>query len=294
MMTRMPSREQLQSRREQAAAKAARQTSGIVRGLQAGAYGLILDWLNGNIEVEDGRIKYSARNLGRVQGLARLFQKFQKDYQKTMLGSVLEWVGDIIGLNRDYFETFDTPAESVAEAARRITLQRWGYNVNTGQLIPGGYFETLFSNTDTARRVAGLVNRAIAARMPLADFQKMFRRVFVGTPGQGMLERHWNTNSFDLFQRIDRTANLVYADRLGLNYAIYSGTLKDTSRPFCVERVNKVYSRKEIEAWKNLEFEGKPAIGYDPFFDCGGFNCRHHLSFVSDEIAAVLRPEINE
>jgi hypothetical protein len=81
----------------------------------------------------------------------------------------------------------------------------------------------------------------------------------------------------------------VYAERLGLKYAVYSGTLEEDSRPFCVARVNKVYSLGEIQSWRNLKFQGKPKIGYEPVYDCGGFNCRHHLSWISDEIAEKLK-----
>lgn len=291
----MPTRSELEKRRIQEAEKAGKATSAVVRGLQNAAYGLVIDWVVGSIETEGGRIKYSASNLGKVAGLFRAFSRWQKQYEKTMLGSVLDWAGRLFGLNSDYFETFEPGrVESIDEAARRLTLQRWGYNVNTRELIPGGYFESLFKNANIGQRVAGLVNQAITQKMPLAQFQKMFRQVFVGIPGQGMLERHWRTNSFDLYQRIDRTANLVYADKLGLDYAVYSGTLEEDSRPFCIARVNKVYSRPEIKSWETLQFQGKPKIGYDPFVDCGGFNCRHHLSWISDEIAEHLRPELKE
>lgn len=290
----MPSREQLEKRRIAETDKATKATNGTVRSLQNVAYGLVTDWLIGSIETEEGKIKYTAKNLGKVAGLFTVFQKFQRQYRATMLGGVLDWAGSLLGLNNDYFETFENPTEEVADAARRLTLQRWGYNTVTRELIPGGYFETLFNSANVAQRTASLVNQAIAQKMSLAQFQDTFRKIFVGLPGQGMLERHWRTNSFDLYQRIDRTANLVYADRLGLEYAIYSGTLEEDSRPFCIARVNKVFSRPEIKSWENLQFQGKPKIGYDPFTDCGGFNCRHHLSFISNEIAAHLRPDIKK
>lgn len=290
----MPTRNELGKRRIAETAKATKATNTAVRGLQNVAYGLVTDWLIGSIETEDGKIKYTAKNLGKVAGLFTVFQKFQKQYRDTMLGGVLDWAGSLLGLNNDYFETFEQPTEEIADAARRLTLQRWGYNTATRELIPGGYFESLFNSANVAQRTASLVNQAIAQKMPLAQFKNTFRKIFVGLPGQGMLERHWRTNSFDLYQRIDRTANLVYADRLGLEYAIYSGTLEEDSRPFCIARVNKVFSRPEMQSWENLQFQGKPKYGYDPFTDCGGFNCRHHLSFISNEIAAHLRPGIKK
>ena len=289
----MPTPTDIEKRRIKEAERAAKRTSSGIRPLQDALYSLLADWMTG-LETDGGRIKYTAKNLSRVQGIYRLFARFQKRYEKTVLGSVLNWAGRILGLNRMYFETFASPAESVADAARRLTLQRWGYNVNTKQLIPGGYFEFLFNNQKVAQSVASLVNQAIAQKLPLAQFQKAFRSAFVGKPGQGMLERHWKTNSFDLYQRLDRTANLIYADRLGLDYAVYSGTLEEDSRPFCIARVNKVYSREEIKGWEKLQFQGKPKVGYDPFVDCGGFNCRHHLSWISDEIAERLKPELKQ
>jgi len=290
----MPTREQLEKRRIAETDKATKATNGTVRSLQNVAYGLVTDWLIGSIETEDGKIKYTAKNLGKVAGLFTVFQKFQRQYRATMLGGVLDWAGSLLGLNNDYFETFENPTEEVADAARRLTLQRWGYNTVTRELIPGGYFETLFNSANVAQRTASLVNQAIAQKMSLAQFQDTFRKIFVGLPGQGMLERHWRTNSFDLYQRIDRTANLVYADRLGLEYAIYSGTLEEDSRKWCIDHVNKVYSRQEIDDWKNRTWNGKNKYNYDPYMDAGGHQCRHHWSFISNEIAAHLRPDIKK
>jgi hypothetical protein len=290
----MPTLESLTNARINAAEKARKATAALVRDLQNAGYTAVIDWTIGAIDTDGGKIKYTASNLSKVQGLYRVFAAFQAKFKGTMLGSVLDWTSEIIGLNNDYFESFAAPAETVAETARRLTLQRWGYNTGANSIIPGGYFESLFSNQQAAQKIAQLVNQAIIQKMPLKDFQKTFKQVFVGKPGEGMLERYWSTNSFDLFQRIDRTANLVYADKLGLNHAIYSGTLEEDSRPFCVTRVNKVFSRPEISKWTDLHFQGKPKIGYDPFVDCGGFNCRHHLSWISDGVAFHLRPELKK
>lgn len=290
----MPTRNELEKRRIAESEKAQKATNAVVRSLQLVAYGLVTDWLIESLETENGKIKYTASNLAKVAGLFNVLKRFQRQYKTTMLGTVLDWAGRLFGLNNDYFDTFSNPTESVADTARRLTLQRWGYNVNTGSLIPGGYFESLFTNANVGQRVAGLVNQAITQKMSLAQFQKTFRQVFVGQVGQGMLEKHWRTNSFDLYMRLDRTANLIYADRLGLNYAVYSGTLEEDSRPKCIASVNKVFSRPEIDKWRYENFQGKPKYGYDPFVDCAGYNCRHSWSWISDEIAAHLRPELKE
>ena len=283
----MPTLNELIKKREDEAEKARKATEAQVRLLQAVGYTALIEWVIGNIDTEDGKIVYSSKNLGTVAGIYKAFKAWQADYQGTLLGSVLNWAGRIFGANQDYFESFEDVAESIQDKARRITLQRWGYDGKG--LIPGGYFEGLFNNQVIAQKVARLMNQAILQKMPLKEFQKTFRTVFVGIPGQGMLERHWKTNSFDLYMRLDRTANLIYADELGLNWAVYSGTLEEDSRPFCISRVNKVFNRQQIAAWADLDFAGKQKIGYDPFTDLGGFNCRHHLSFISEGLAQKLK-----
>ena len=283
----MPTLDDLIKRRTKAAEKAHEETSKEVRALQALGYIAMIEWILANVTTTGGKIEYSSKNLAQVTGFYRVFSQWQQDYKGTILGSILNFADKILNLNRDYFESFDVVNESIPDKARRLTLERWGYDGKN--LIPGGYLEGLFQNQQIAQRLARLMNQAILQKMPLKDFQSTFRSVFVAVPGQGMLERHWATNSFDLYQRIDRTAQLIYAEELGLTWAIYSGTLEEDSRPFCIERVNLVYNRPEIEAWKGLEFAGKPKIGYDPLTDCGGYNCRHHLSWISDELAAMLK-----
>lgn len=292
----MPTPNDLTKKRIAETEKAAAASQKVVRAAQLAMYVVLWDWLSASIEVEEGRIKYTAANLGRVQTVYTLFARFQRKYADTMLGTVLKWAGNLLGLNETYFSTFEpeNKVENIRDAARRLTLQRWGYNTTTKALIPGGYFESLFNSQTVAQKVAGLVNQAIAQNMPLKEFQRTFRAAFVGMPGQGMLERHWRTNSFDLYQRIDRTANLIYADKLGLNYAVYSGTLEEDSRQWCIKHVNKVFSRDEIDSWKNKTWQGKNKYNYDPYLDAGGHQCRHHWSFISDELAEKLRPDIAE
>ena len=256
-----------------------------VRLGQAALFERLIDWTN-KIETDGRQIKFTARNLGKVGQVLKIVDSFFKSFQKTVMGFIRRAFGQTLELNKGYFAEMN-PARSVEDEARRVTLLRWGFDVDKNEMLPGGYFQKLFSSQAIAQRIAEQVNRAMAMKMPLGEFRKLFRSVLVGKPGSGMLERYFNTNTFDLFQRLDRSVQNIYAERLGLNYAVYSGTVMDTTRPFCEARVNKVFSRKQIAGWADLQFAGKPKM-YDPFMDCGGFNCRHHLSWVSDEVAKYL------
>jgi hypothetical protein len=131
------------------------------------------------------------------------------------------------------------------------------------------------------------MNTAIATSMTLEQFRMNFKGLFLD--GAGVMSRHFDTNTFDLFQTIDRIANKHYADELGLKHAIYSGTIIKTTRPFCRPKVGKVFTNAEIEAWGKEEFSGKYKVGYDAFAHCGGHRCRHHLSYISDFVYDSLK-----
>jgi hypothetical protein len=278
-------------RRENASQRAHSSLMRVVKTLQRQAYVSLLEWLiSADFETEAGNLKSTSKNIYKVRGVFTIFERFSKAFRKAVFGEIQKQTSQIATANQAYFEGMVNVPSTVQDLAREAVLLRLGYK--DGALLPGSYFEKLFNQTETAQRVAGLVNQAIQAKMPLKDFRAAFKPVFVGSVGKpGMLERHYKTFTFDLYQRVDRTINLEYADRLKFNYAVYSGTLIETSRPFCQARNNKVFSREEIEGWRDLEFDGKPPV-YNPFVDLGGFSCRHHLNFISDEIAKALRPDL--
>ena len=259
----------------------------LIRKFQQVFYSALSDFIVG-FDTENGNLKATAKNTGRLGGIFKIFRSIQPDYQEQALSEIQDWTGKFLESNKGYFAAMDLGGQSADEYARWYALWSWGYDVKTGKLVEGGYLSGLFNNQQIAQRVGAAINSAILQKMSLQEFQIAFRKIFVGNIGQGMLERHWKTNSFDLFQRIDRAANFAYAEQFGLTWAIYSGTLMADSRPFCIERVNKVFNRDQIASWSDLEFQGKPKIGYNPFMDCGGFNCRHHLSWISEPLAKKL------
>jgi hypothetical protein len=101
----------------------------------------------------------------------------------------------------------------------------------------------------------------------------------------------WITDIYSQYQRVG--ADEIRKD-IGLKFAIYQGGLINNSRHFCEERNGNVYHIDEILAWSKLDWKGKQEVGYNPVFDCGGYNCRHRLDWVSDQLAFRMRPELEE
>lgn len=58
---------------------------------------------------------------------------------------------------------------------------------------------------------------------------------------------------------------------------IYEGVLLERSRQFCKDRQGKTFTTKEVKSWKDEEWKEKPPFKYNPWRDCGGFECGHIL-----------------
>lgn len=292
-MPNKPDIESLAQKRVQQAEDSYTSLQRIVRALQRVAYDAVLDWFDDTIQQDDaGQIKFSAGNLSKVQGVFGVLKKFGQSFRVKVLGEILNETQSIVEANAGYFENFmDVP--DIREAARLETLLRWGYNARTGEILAGGYMENIFQSAEVGQRVASLVNDAISRKVGLKEFRGIFRGVFIGKPGAGMIESRFNQVTYDLYQRFDRTTQVIYATRLGLKQGFYSGTLIKTSRPICVKTVGKVLTFSEIDRWGKQDFPGKPVV-YNPLIDCAGIRCRHHWSFVTDEMAENLPRYYNE
>jgi hypothetical protein len=91
------------------------------------------------------------------------------------------------------------------------------------------------------------------------------------------LKTELNT-SLMAYQRI---THLEKAKKGGITKFLYVGPDDKITRPFCQERVDKIFTIEEIEKWDNEQ--GLPASIY-----CGGYNCRHHLRPISEDLAKEL------
>jgi hypothetical protein len=137
---------------------------------------------------------------------------------------------------------------------------------------------------------------AASAGIDMKDFRRQLNKS-INTTGSRTLVNHFRTNAFDSFARFDRGVQKVYAEKLELQYFFYEGGLVNDSREFCISKNGKVYSSKEAKEWINEPWirDNLAKWGvYDPLTDMGLWNCRHHPSFISKELAFELRPELKQ
>jgi len=75
------------------------------------------------------------------------------------------------------------------------------------------------------------------------------------------------------YMEVNAVSTLMLAERVNIDKFKYNGTLIGGSRSWCRQHVGKVFTRKEIEAWRGKSWSGKKSG--DPFITRGGWNCRH-------------------
>lgn len=113
---------------------------------------------------------------------------------------------------------------------------------------------------------------------------------------EGKLLHYAKQVSHDAFAVADASYSAAVADEVGAAWYRYSGSKIETTRPFCLERIKRIFfCKKEIQMWGDGEktkgmnwpqdgtWAGEMA-GTDAstiFSTRGGYNCRHSIMAVS-------------
>jgi hypothetical protein len=124
-------------------------------------------------------------------------------------------------------------------------------------------------------RAAQAMYNAVAAGGKFSDLVATFSGILVGgkdARGASMAQyaELWANDSIMNFHN---SLNLKKAEDAGIETYLYFGNLINTSRDFCIQRVGKVFTKKEIESWNDMKWSGKSG---PPLVNRGGWNCRHH------------------
>lgn len=131
--------------------------------------------------------------------------------------------------------------------------------------------------------------RKLAARLKTMHTDTVFEN---GKTLRGLLKKYSATYANTAFAGFDRRIQNIKAQQYGLEYFYYSGSLISSSRSFCAARVGKVFTKKQIDAWQSMDWNGK-ARGRDVWVYLGGFNCSHILNPISESYAKEIMAENN-
>lgn len=264
-----------------------------VQGLQRSLWREILEAFEQLFQTDGGSLKKGAKSaasaLAKLERLLDKFEGAQIDAELKLFAAELLEVG---GLTVEYYERIDARAK-VRAINKSLDLLRVAIGVEQGgALIAGGYLDRLGKTEAVRLALREYVVNSIVTGRKLTDFKNGFRDLVVGNPDtDGALQRYWGQYAYDAYNQAHEVVNTSMADELGMKYFVYQGSIIPTSRAFCVKRAGKVFNRAEALRWKDDPdlIDKKTKDQYNPFIDRGRYNCRHWLTWITDEMAAQLK-----
>ena len=227
------------------------------------------------------------------------YDQFNEEELKPIVSTFASDITKLLKYNQKYYDGVK-PSDEHGQIKESV-LGALGIS---GAVIAGG---SLLFNILTDRAAIAAIKTVVMAGigtgLTITSLKIALKETIVSKSG-GLIKSLFNERLPDPYVKVDRFIGKKYQVALKLNYAIYQGGTIGTSREFCIERNNKVFSREEIAKFGTRddkfdgytdkakgEFQGK-SDPYDPFQDLGGYNCRHFYSWISDELAFTLRSEL--
>jgi hypothetical protein len=283
--------------------------------LQTNLFEDIMSDIIPGLDVKDGVLLDNAHNYRLISELNRVYGAFEVKAIGTILPQINTGIEGITTLNTTYFslaipnaiERFD----KIIEGVKVITDLKIG--LRTGKMIRGGYLMSTLKTDAALTELKQLLLKLVTSQVGMKEFINAIKENVNGTDlKSGVYDRQLKRYAYDTYQQYDAAYNKKLAEEFGMKYFIYQGGIIKDSRDFCVCHNDKVFSIEESELWKTwtpqdcTDYpEGWPKQkdlsehpgymdypGYDPMVDRGGYNCRHILGFMSDELAQKLRPDI--
>lgn len=258
------------------------------------------------------RIKNTGVNLRAVAQIRKVFNDWSEKEGESLAKTVTQ---AIVGAHKESLKYFGkvlkgTHTKKAIERAgdEALSALRMQYGIKKVgekmELRNNSYIIMTIKDDEVIQRLENLVRGSIISEQPFSKLRDNIG-IALGRGGNvGELEKKISERLPQPALMADRTINTRISASLELNYAIYQGGEMRTTRAFCEERNNKVFSREEIARFGTSadqyggysnksqgEFQGKPKV-YNPFTDVGGYNCRHTYDWISDELAVILRPDL--
>lgn len=231
--------------------------------------------------------------------LDNYYDQFNEEEIKPIVSTFASDITKLLKYNKKYYDGIKK-----SDAHDDIQASVLGALGITGTIIAGGsLLYNILSDRTAIAAIKTVIMTGITTGLTITGLRIALKETVLKRGG-GLVKSLFEERLPDPYVKVDRFIGKKYATALELTYAIYQGGTIGTSRDFCIERNNKVFSRDEIAAFGTPqdefggytdksagEFQGK-TDPYEPFEDLGGYNCRHFLSYISDELAFTLRPEL--
>lgn len=226
--------------------------------------------------------------------LESIVKKELKTGYPDVIKSTITSARSIVDLNQMYFSTLmeSNRIDEIRDKTSKIVDRRLGIDEN-GKIKQGGFADRALDDATMRKQFIKEVKKLSASGKDIGSVHEVLKKFITGNNLEsGFIDKHYNTFGKDLLYGIDRSNGNVYSNELGLNYGYYGGGLIITSRCFCIKCNGKIFSREQMEKWRDKLNESCGPIWnekkdgrYDPIENMGGYGCLHQIDWVTDSIA---------
>ena len=270
---------------------------GDVKTMQRRLLEMIMGDYVGRFQVKDGLIVVNEYNMRLARELEEIMDKFNLKFQKSVLKEFATGMLKVTDFSVDYYKGMgfaESKLNSIAEGLGYIS-ERIGIS-DSGRILKGSYLDSLSKNAEVRKEIKNYVINSVAGQKNYSEYLKGMKELIVGNDlVEGTLQRYYEQFAYDTYHQVSRAMEKHFADSLGLKHFIYMGSLKDTSRAFCIKKAGKVFSIEETKDWKDdPDLIGKSKEGYNPLIDMGRWRCRHEPRYISQELACEMREDLCE
>lgn len=269
------------------------------------------------LDTSGGHIRNTLRNYQLLQSLDRVYKDFGTTQRLAFVSEIGDTVVGLTGLNKQFFTvtmgaSLPVTFGKVLAATERKMMAAIG--IQGGKILGGGFLDSLSANTELLASIKNLMSQSVTSQVSTKDFIAGMNDLITGSGEKpGGIESHLNRYAHDLYMTYDRAYATSLAEETGLKYFIYTGGKVEDSRDFCVAHDGKVWTTDESKKWpewtpakgvypegykiKQKDRNAVPSYiasfdGYQPLIHCGGFNCRHHVAYIMQELAEDMRPDL--
>lgn len=228
----------------------------------------------------EGLIKQSVAN-------RKILQKADKVFDRAVTES-----GYYIGLNK-YVDNFNALAianekyfDFIIDNFSIDSLYLKSLQKNAVKTV-----ETYLANDGLTSQIKQPLNQILSQNIntggSFSDLLQQLREFIKGTADrEGKLMRYSKQIARDSLFDFNRALQESISENAGLEFYQYLGGIMDDTRPFCAQRSNKFYHKREIESWARLNWQGKrPGTTSSTIFVfAGGFSCLHMIVPVSESV----------
>jgi hypothetical protein len=246
----------------------------------------------------------SGRLLKLTAAIEQIFRNFNSNENLKIVNTIMDSLIEIGTLNQKYFTSLGVRVKEIKKVYSEVdvNMRKKAGIGKDGKMIKDGWMDKLLKDDSVRKAVLSETRKAFTGKaVTLEQYMNKVRDVLVGDERHaGKLSHHYRTYAHDTFSQFDNEYADKIAKRLDLNAAVYEGGVIGTSRDFCKKKSGKVFTRKEIEAFrddpdllltKDERKAGRPK-DYIPTRDKGRWNCRHYYNWITEDEAMRMRPSL--